>query len=376
MKYLLVDLNVEFDGHKFGFLQQAIRFLENNASREHSFYVASNLPAGSIALEKSAFFHYAAAFRPEGLQKYREQWKWISQVAIENSIDKVVLLELDRYQEAIGRFRMGNFGIYGIWFRPYLRQQRLDTGRLSYFLQALKKRASLWYALRNTSLEKVLILNDQQTVDAMNASYPGRFAYLADPVFDFGFAADLPISQKFQVKNGNTVFLLFGCIDARKNVQNTLKAFALLDKKVQEKVTLLIVGKVMDKHVERCLDSLETPLHIQLIVEDRFVDDEEMESFFAACDVVLRMNVNFFASSGIIGIAAKYNKPSIVSNYGVVADLTLQYGLGKLVDPMDVRAIADLFQYYIENPKQIDGKAYVEKHNTAAYAKGLIQIMH
>jgi hypothetical protein len=88
------------------------------------------------------------------------------------------------------------------------------------------------------------------------------------------------------------------------------------------------------------------------------------------------MIINFFASSGILGMAAKHNKPSIVSNYGVVADLTQEYKLGKIVDPMNTNSLTILFQDFIENQKawKIDGQPYYHDHNTDAFVGTLLGI--
>jgi glycosyltransferase involved in cell wall biosynthesis len=119
----------------------------------------------------------------------------------------------------------------------------------------------------------------------------------------------------------------------------------------------LIIGKMSPKY-SVLLNQLISDKHLQIVQNDDFVSDAEMDSLFKNSDLILRMNVNFFASSGILGLAARHNKPSIVSDYGVVADLTIEYSLGKLVDPLNIKELSGLFEDFIQHKEQwsIDGQ--------------------
>ena len=119
---------------------------------------------------------------------------------------------------------------------------------------------------------------------------------------------------------------------------------------------------------------LENESEVQIIENNEFVSNDEMNALFQSSSLVLRMNINYFASSGIIGMAAKYNKPSLVSNYGVVADLTKAYSLGKEEDPLDITALSNHFIDFIGNPDdwKINGSSYCENHSMSKFVTTLL----
>ncbi|MGR3810053.1 glycosyltransferase [Jiulongibacter sp. NS-SX5] len=386
MNYLIVDLNITLNGHKLGFVQETLNHLAlHHTDGEHSFHFLVN-----EELKKADSKHievhipgksYQAKFeRHKGLKKYKEQWEYISLKAGQLDIEKVVLMEFDLYQAAIGFDKTTSFDVSGIWFRPHFRQKAIGLSilqTLKFKLKKLQKKTLLKSALRNKRLKNIFILNDQPTVDALNDSDEQRFSYLADPVFDYPCYKLTDIRDKYIIDKDRLIFLIFGYMDERKNVVNILNALEGLEKEDQQKVCLMMVGKTADHYQ----DTLEKAIQkhsseVQLFHIDDFVDNCEMEALFAQSDLVLRMNINFFASSGIIGLAAKHNKPSIVSDYGIVAELTEAYKLGRLVDPLDVSQLRALFRGFIKDPEswKIDGQSYYKQHNTKAFVETLLEL--
>lgn len=386
MNYLIVDLNITLNGHKLGFVQETMNFLAlHHADSEHTFHFLVNETLKKPDSDKFQVHYpgksYQAKFdKNSGLKKYREQWQYIAVKAGQLDIHQVVLMEFDLYQAAIGFDKDTPFDVSGIWFRPYFRQKAIGLSfieKLKFNIRKIQKKGLLKSSLRNSRLKKIFILNDQKTVDFMNEREGKRFAYLADPVFDYPCYKHVNIREKYIIKNDRLIFLVFGYMDERKNVVNVLKAIESLRKSEQEKVCLMLVGKTAEHYEETLLNAIQKHTsEIQLFHIDEFVDNCEMEALFAQCDLVLRMNINFFASSGIIGLAAKYNKPSLVSDYGIVAELTEKYELGKLVDPLKVDHIKELFSGFIQNPDswKINGSSYYKDHNTKAFVETLLQL--
>jgi glycosyltransferase involved in cell wall biosynthesis len=101
-----------------------------------------------------------------------------------------------------------------------------------------------------------------------------------------------------------------------------------------------------------------------------------MESTFKQSDVILRMNINFFGSSGIVGQAANHNKPCIVSNNGVMAEQVEKYKLGRIIDPHNVNAIKETIEFYLQNPdeRQIDGTNYKKTHDLNTFGSTLLNV--
>lgn len=387
MNFLIVDLNITLNGHKLGFIQEMVNYLVlHHAESEHQFHFLVN---EQVEVAKSNCIHihlaeysYSEKFKTlKGLKKYSEQWKYIKLKSVQNDIEKVVLMEFDLYQAAIGQDKATDFDISGIWFRPYFRQTSVGLSfinKILFSFKKLQKKILLKTALRNKQLKRIMILNDQLTVDALNeATESKRFDYLADPVFDYPCYKLENIREKYEIEEDKIIFLIFGYIDDRKNVTNILKAIELLPKNIQKQISLLVIGKTAESYTETLKKAIiHYTSESQLIVRDDFVDNCEMEALFAQTDLVLRMNVNYFASSGIIGLSAKHNKPSIVSDYGILADLTEQYELGRLADPLNPTRISELMKDFVKNRGnwKIDGSAYYKEHNTEAYVEGLLKL--
>jgi glycosyltransferase involved in cell wall biosynthesis len=384
MNYLIVDLNIQFDGHKIGFVQEILNWVSKNCSNPENKYIflvnqPINLPStANVAVDVLSEGQQNNFNRKKSVWKYKEQWKYIKIKANQFNATRVILMEFDIYQMAIGNDSNSGFDINGIWFRPYHRQVSINKSLpsiLKFKIDHWRKKITFRLSLRNNYLKKIFVLNDIETVSALNKNFGKRLYYLPDPVFDIAEDKRIDIRNKYSIKEDKVIFLLFGYIDERKNVLNIIKALKGLPKELKAMVSLLIIGKMSETY-SSLLNQLAGDDHLQIIRNNDFVSDAEMNTLFKDSDLILRMNVNFFASSGILGLAARHNKPSIVSNYGVVADLTKQYKLGELVDPLDIKATTTLFQDFIEHKDQwnINGQKYYKDHDTEAFVRTLLDL--
>ncbi|WP_341227273.1 glycosyltransferase [uncultured Arcticibacterium sp.] len=386
MNYLIVDLNIQLDGHKIGFVQQTLNWLAKNQP-EHKgtfhFLVNAELQIPESANIKVEVIkpHTSANFEAKtALKKYKKQWDFIKLKASQFDAQKIILMEFDIYQVAIGNDSKTGFDVSGIWFRPYFRQVSLSKSIITttkFKIAKWRKQAMFRLALRNKNLQQIFVLNDRATVNAINEKHGERLFYLPDPVFDYNITESIDIRAKYVIEKSKIIFLIFGHIDNRKNVVNILKSLEALPKEMQSDIVLLMIGKVAPEYKLTLEEALEkSRCAYQILQNDKFVSDDEMEALFAQSDLILRMNVNYFASSGIIGMAAKYNKPSLVSDYGIVADLTKEYKLGFEVNPEDTAAITKKFAEFInsENKWKMDGQAYYKDHGTEAFVKTLLDL--
>ncbi|MFT5885935.1 MAG: glycosyltransferase involved in cell wall biosynthesis [Arcticibacterium sp.] len=386
MNYLLVDLNIQLNGHKLGFVQETLNWLNRYAKNSgHHFHFLVN-----HELYTPSSQHISVHYLEEDLQaklqetrplvRYRTQWKYIKVKANELEVSQLILMEFDIYQIAIGNVSKMNFDINGIWFRPFYRQKVINSSlleKLKFGIAKMRKQVTYKLALRNHNLKQVFVLNDQKTVNELNLKYNPKLRYLPDPVMPSELSGDIDIRSKYDIGVEKKIFLIFGYIDDRKNVPNILRALNKLPRAYQLKISLLLFGKVANNYSPILRDSiLENESEVQIIENNEFVSNDEMGALFQSSNLVLRMNINYFASSGIIGLAAKYNKPSLVSNYGVVADLTKAYVLGKEVDPLAIMALSSHFKDFIDNPEdwKINGSSYCEKHSMSKFVTTLLSL--
>lgn len=381
MKQLVCDLGVQIRGHNLGYIQNIIRLLsERGDTHGHEIVFLFNAPVadylsgkpsrGSINILYITEAENSTLEQINGLTDRRAaEWKLIRQYATEQRADEVIILELDQFQLSIGA-ETTPFKVSGIYFRPHYRIEPIGTGltnRLKYWLWRQKKLVLEYYMCRNKNLHYIFILNDERAVKAMNQKLGNVFRYLPDPIYDYE-PTPTSIRQRYEIADERFIFLIFGAIDERKNIEIIFKAFEKLAPQVAAKATLLVIGKVKSDY-KPALNTAEQQLsttqpRLQLICEDRFVNDGEMETLFAQCDVPLLLYRDFFVSSGLLGVAAKHGKPVLTSAYGVLGELTRKYKLGYCLSPKDISGIAAQLDQFINQrqPVRIDGQSFYRSH--------------
>jgi glycosyltransferase involved in cell wall biosynthesis len=381
MNYLIVDLNIKLDGHKVGFIQNLLYEVKNNANTYHFLINASDQFVLHPPANKNVVIHTLTPAeqteidqKKRFLDKSHAQWKCIEKYAKVLEINHLILMELDPYQVSIGLSRC-SFTIAGIWFRPYHRMEKGEGSSLKFRTNKLQKALTMRWALLNRNLKKVFILNDE-TMPNLPKHNPPRFHYLPDPCFVYPQNPALDIRKHYGIEPENIILLQFGYIDERKNSENFILALNALPTQIAKRFTLLVIGK-FKPHYEASLHQLkEKKASFQLITQDQFISDADMETTFAQSDLILRMNVNFFGSSGVVGIAALHNKPCLVSDFGVMAEQVAKYKLGHALNPYNVEGLSHYFIDYAENKSQteISGEAYRLSHSATAYANTLLNI--
>jgi glycosyltransferase involved in cell wall biosynthesis len=170
------------------------------------------------------------------------------------------------------------------------------------------------------------------------------------------------------------ILLQFGNIDNRKNTENIIRALESIPQSKAAQISLLIVGKHAPGYADQLFALKSNDAQYQMISKNEFVADDIMEAIFAQSDVIIRMNVGFFGSSGVVGIAARHNKVCIVSDTGVMANEVTEYKLGKTVAPENIEGIKICLEEFLNdrNKTKIDGTAYIKSHNLESFAKTLL----
>jgi glycosyltransferase involved in cell wall biosynthesis len=383
MRILITDLNIKLDGHKFGYVSNLLKYIESLPS-DNEYFILVNFSkefklkshkTNVKILQTSEAQQTVILAQKHYYQKSAEEWKIICSECIKHRINHLVLMELDPYQVEIGK-RFTPFTIAGIWFRPYSRMQKEGPGpknQLNFWRTIIQKKLIINWALRNKNLKKVFILNDEAMPNWLN---PTRFFHLPDPYFEYALIPNFNIRKHYSIADNNLILLQFGNMDVRKNNENILEALNKMEEKRASKITLLIIGKFKEGYLNKIKSLIPENTKYQIVIKNEFVSDDEMESTFMQSDVILRMNVNFFGSSGIVGQAANHNKPCIVSNNGVMAEQVEKYKLGAIIDPYDVEAIKKTILDYLENPetRKVDGSFYRETHDLKAFGSTLLKI--
>lgn len=380
-KTLIVELNISGEGHYLSFLESCLGFVaENNLSSSHSFLVNSSGKAFVNPKFHSLISWVNLVENTESfLQKSKLEWQQVKEFATAADIKEVIFITIDAYQLAIALDFKIPFEVSGIQLRPHFRINKKTQGikeNLKFKLWRLKKSLMLRLFVSNKSIKNVFLLNDQSAVNDFNKQYRSVFRYLPDPIFDYPIDTNLNIRKLFGITSNQKILLIFGAIDERKNIPNLLKAAEQLSE--TENLFFLIVGaKLANYQVplqELIKESEMVNPNLKIHWEKRFVDNGEMEAFFQQSDSVWVAYKDFFTSSGIVGLAAKYKKPMIGSSYGVIGEIIEQNQFGETVEPTNLEEIAPYLEQMnkAEELLSINSEKFVAEHSPYSFGKILL----
>ncbi|HVS97239.1 MAG TPA: hypothetical protein VHE54_12180 [Puia sp.] len=384
MKTLICDLNVYENGHHIAFVNS---ILSHAARREDLLFLFNGMAASlckSMENNERIFFVPEDILHPDELGSLRDkmrEYRFIRKFALEHRVERVIFLEIDWYQVAIGLSSRPPFKITGIYFRPFHLIPTRGAGlksSLRSLVYHLKKRL-LFHILRiNRKVEPLFLLNDRMA----GVRYPSWFRYLPDPVFDAGGGAatqrSASIRGQFDIPQGAHIILAFGAMGARKNIGNIVSAYqqATFD----GKTVLLIAGKVRADYraaFNRAIDSFSGNMdpNKRLIVFDSFVDEEHIDLYFSEAGTILLCYSKFYGSSGLMGKAAQHRKTCIVPDRGLLYELNREYRLGYAVDPENVRNIAEALTMAQREPVPDEGfQRFVRDHHESAFLRTLLTV--
>lgn len=324
-------------GHHMEYFRHLIRFSEKSVDCK-VFFALPKDAVSAFKKEEDGNVSLVEVPIPEArlqLQQTIIEGKWIAQKVRDLEITDLFFLNLDPYQFIVNTraFKSLKCQVHGILFSP---PHRLYPGgdssfseQAKQFLRRNRKQFQLRWALRNKSLKTVFILDDDEGQAKLGHMGQATFARLNDPIDQDVLSEGN--SCKYELLPESKVLLAFGSIVPRKNLINIINSLRGVE---GHDVTLLIVGKGREDYVRQVKEAAsvyDSQMNISVIVDNRFVADEEMEELFSMSDAIVMVYQNFYGSSGVLGRSAKYMKPVLVADQGLVAALTKKYGLGVTV---------------------------------------------
>jgi D-inositol-3-phosphate glycosyltransferase len=160
----------------------------------------------------------------------------------------------------------------------------------------------------------------------------------AHPPYDV-FAADGAPSRddaKRTLGLSGDVLLFFGLVRAYKGLMTLLEALPSI---VQERpVTLVVAGEFYDARAPYDARIRELGIADRIRIHDRYIPNEDVQTYFAAADVVVQPYVHA-TQSGISQIAFAFGRPVIATNTGGLKESILHGETGFLVPPEDPQAL-------------------------------------
>lgn len=185
--------------------------------------------------------------------------------------------------------------------------------------------------------------------DLLNINPNAKSVFSPHPVYNhFGER----ISKEDACKNLNIdakkkTVLFFGFIRKYKGLDQLINAFNLLDDSYQ----LLIAGESYSgfEDYQRLIDENKNSTNIHPHI--RYIDDNEVPSFFSVADVLV-LPYKSATQSGISGIALHFRLPQIVSNVGGLIEYVDHNQTGLIIEALTSEKLANgLKRYFEENLK-------------------------
>ncbi len=268
-----------------------------------------------------------------------------------------LLMYFDHLQLSLGSRLRFNFPIQlsGIYFRPSFHYPDLMEKAAGWKekLNHLRMSAQLRLALSNPHFQTLFCLDPFVVPYIEQFRRDIRPVALPDGVETYD-VTDADATKSWHIEPGRQVALLFGSLASRKGVFNVLEALPLLDRYLQKKMALVFSGSVLDAerdYFEQMILQAQQQTEVQLIVDDRFIEDDEIPVMMEQADVVLVTYLRHTGSSNVLIRAARAGTPVLGSDYGLVGAQIRRWQLGIAVDTTRPQAIAQGLETFLLNPE-------------------------
>jgi glycosyltransferase involved in cell wall biosynthesis len=170
-----------------------------------------------------------------------------------------------------------------------------------------------------------------------------RYAKTVHPTYNAFKVSELSKNEareRLRLGKDEKVLLFFGFIREYKGLKTLVAAMPEITSSLPA-CKLLIVGDFLSRQSKKeYADLLESSgCRENVFLIDGYVPDNEVEKYFAACDLVV-LPYNSATQSGIVQIAYGFDKPVVATNVGGLAEVVLDGETGYVVPPRDPRGFA------------------------------------
>ena len=205
------------------------------------------------------------------------------------------------------------------------------------------------YFVRSIDGAVVMSKNVGDDLNSFRANIPAVFN--PHPLYD-NYGAVIKREEALKRLNLNTGYsylLFFGFIRAYKGLDLLLEAFA--DKRFRSrKLKLIIAGEFYESDTPYNAIIEKNNLADDIILNDRFIKEEEVALFFSAADLVVQP-YRSATQSGVTQIAYHFEKPMLVTDVGGLSEIVIDGKCGYVVPP-EPDKIADAVDDFFTNNRQ------------------------
>jgi glycosyltransferase involved in cell wall biosynthesis len=292
---------------------------------------------------------------PESSNKYFFMWSLVQQYLERINPHHALFLTLDELILPLCAGLRSSTEFSGIFFRPFFQYQDVWAEAASSVghLRALPGRLLLNRFLSHPQLRHAFCI-DETVPETVRDKVTCELVYLPDPVrIPAGTPSPRKISElrrELGIPAERKVFLFAGDITERKGLWNVIRSIYSLDDQDCARICVAIVGKAglgTESRLDEEIARLGADKPISFVRRAAFVSDRELESWFAASDVVLAPYNKHVGMSGILLLAAAHGRPVISQAYGLMGDLTRRHELGQVCEPADPSSIAAALRAFL-----------------------------
>ncbi|MCA1916160.1 glycosyltransferase [Methanospirillum hungatei] len=192
--------------------------------------------------------------------------------------------------------------------------------------------------------------HDRKLIASQYRIDPSRIVVIPHGLYD-----QYPIMKKEESTlqlgvQGKCVLLFFGLLRPYKGVSHLIQAFEKLPSYLLEKTVLIIAGEAWED--QESLDRVkESPVSDRIILENRYISDEDIPVFFSAADLLV-LPYTRASQSGVAHIGIAYGLPILATEVGGLVESLGSYAGTRFVRPGDNDGLAEAMTDLILHKKQ------------------------
>jgi glycosyltransferase involved in cell wall biosynthesis len=149
--------------------------------------------------------------------------------------------------------------------------------------------------------------------------------------------SDQPVRQAKESLNlpaDRRIILIFGSIRPNKGLEILLKSLVII-RRHQPNVLLVIAGELPRgmsfTPYQHIIDELNLSQYVRSF--NHFIPDNQVDTFFAASDIVAMPYLKFQSQSGVLMRACAHKQPVVVSDIGAMGEFVSTERIGLVVEP-------------------------------------------
>jgi glycosyltransferase involved in cell wall biosynthesis len=314
-----------------------------------------------------------------------QEWSLLCKYAQTLKATQALLMYFDTYQLPLLLGQTSPCPVSAIYFRARFHYRDFEhyTPPKQEQRQMWREKLHLSFVLRKPQLKTVFCLDPFVVKYFEQLKTQAKAVYLPDPVQIYSDSELKPkkLRHELGIDSHRKVFLLFGALDGRKGLHKLMEAIPLLSPDLCQKLCLLLVGPISSRdkaQVQVQIEQITHSLPVQIIICDRFVNEQDIQPYFQIADVILAPYQRHIGMSAILVRAAAAQKPILSSGYGLMGEIVRRYELGLTVDSTEPKEIAKgLTRFLVEDSDKLCDRtkmqSFAEQNSAEEFARVIFE---